>query len=294
MKAIRKILFPVDFSEAANAMVPLVKEIAQRFDATVTVLNAFNLVREYNLAPAPPGLCAAEPLPVPYTETFQELRERRERRLDEFAKSQFAGVSHAAQIEDGAPERVIEWAACRDHADLIVMPTRGLGRFRRLLLGSVTAKILHDVTCPVLTSAHLPEPVSTEPGGFRSILCAAAFDSQSDAVFQFAGFLAQAYGARLCLLHIDSASAESATAATPEEILQSYERALGGGAPGSGAKPRVRTLDAAIPEGIRQAAIEEAADLVVVGRGHAQGTISHAWSHLYAIIGESPCPVLSV
>jgi hypothetical protein len=36
------------------------------------------------------------------------------------------------------------------------------------------------------------------------------------------------------------------------------------------------------------------ADLVVVGRGNIQGTLSRVWSHLYSIVRDSPCPVLSI
>jgi len=36
-----------------------------------------------------------------------------------------------------------------------MMPTHGLGGFRRFLLGSVTAKVLHDADCPVWTGVHL-------------------------------------------------------------------------------------------------------------------------------------------
>jgi nucleotide-binding universal stress UspA family protein len=49
-----------------------------------------------------------------------------------------------------------------------------------------------------------------------------------------------------------------------------------------------------VPEGIRLAAIEESADLVIVGRGHHRGAVSRLWSDLYRIVRESPCPVLSV
>ena len=37
--------------------------------------------------------------------------------------------------------------------DLIVMPTHA-GQFRRLVLGSTTAKVLDQVHCPVLTTKH--------------------------------------------------------------------------------------------------------------------------------------------
>jgi nucleotide-binding universal stress UspA family protein len=294
MLPIRRILFPIDFSDATAAMVPFVKEIAERFGATVTVLNAFNFVREDNLAPSFVNTGDSEPDAIPYSPALQELRDRREWRLKEFARTQFSNIGHSALIEDGDPALVIEWAARRENADLIMMPTKGLGKFRRLLLRSVTAKVLHDVSCPVLTSAHEPDPTLTSPSGFRSILCAVELDSQSDAVFRAAGFLAQTYGARICLLHNEPLSGENGLPSTPQEIIQSFERALGSGNPGIGANPSVRIMDAAIPEGIRQAAIEETADLVVVGRGHSRENFSRLWSHLYAIIRESPCPVLSV
>jgi hypothetical protein len=38
---------------------------------------------------------------------------------------------------------------------LIMMATRGRGLFRAALLGSVTAKVLHDADCPVWTAAHV-------------------------------------------------------------------------------------------------------------------------------------------
>jgi len=34
--------------------------------------------------------------------------------------------------------------------------------------------------------------------------------------------------------------------------------------------------------------------LLIVGRGHLRENIAQVWSHLYTIIRESPCPVLSV
>jgi nucleotide-binding universal stress UspA family protein len=71
-----------------------------------------------------------------------------------------------------------------------------------------------------------------------------------------------------------------------QEALADYERA--------GVKTSVRVLDASVPEGIRRTAMEEAADLVVVGRGRVKGALARLWSPLYTIIRESPCPVLSV
>jgi nucleotide-binding universal stress UspA family protein len=296
MKPFRKILFPIDFSEATTAMVPSVREMAERFNATVTVVNAFNLVREYSLAPSIEGTGNSEPAPILYSPALQELRYQRERSLDEFARTQFSTVRHSTTIEDGDPALVIRWVVQRENTDLIMMPTKGLGRFRRLLLGSVTAKVLHDVTCPVLTSAHQLDSTLTSHGSYRSILCAVDLNSEADSIFRTAAFLAQTYGAKICLLHIDPSSNENGQSPIALELRGAFDKALNAGKEprGGGHELCLCALGSSIPEGIRQIAIKEGADLVVVGRGHIKGTFSQAWSHLYRIIRESPCPVLSV
>lgn len=291
MMPFHTILFPVDFSEAATAMVPYVREMAERFSATVTLLNAFDLVPGSFLAPG------SEPASIPYTPASQELRDQREQRLDEFSRAQFPCLAQTARIEDGDPATVIQWVAERENTDLIMMPTKGLGRFRRLLVGSVTAKVLHDASCAVWTSAHEPDPALPSPSGYRSIVCAVELDREADVVLRAAGFVAQAYGARICLLHIEPSSQEHGGhggQVSAQAVRHAFEQALDNGSQEVGVDVTTRVLDAAIPEGIRRTAIEETADLVVVGRGHEKGDLSRMWSHLYTIIRESPCPVLSV
>jgi nucleotide-binding universal stress UspA family protein len=294
MSSYHRILFPVDFSPAAMAIVPAVIEMAQRFDATVTVLNAFNLVREYNLAPCFEATGDSEPAPILYSPALKELRDQRKESLDEFARSQFPNIKHSTKIEDGDPESVIHWIAERENIDLIMMPTRGLGRFRRLLLGSVTAKVLHDVVCPVFTSAHEPYPALTSPSGFRSIICAVDLDLEAERIFKAAALFARTYGAKICLLHIDSLSKEKDQPPIAVELRRLYDQVLAEDRDGAGNEISLRILGSTIPHGIRQMALEQNADLLVVGRGNTTGTLSRAWSNLYRIIRESPCPVLSV
>ncbi len=290
----RRILFPVDFSEATLAMVPYVTEMAQRFRATVTVLNAFNLIPDYLAEPRLEDTFESEPTPIPYTPDLQALRKQRQERLEEFSQKQFPGVSQMARLEDGDPAAVIERVARRENTDLIMMPSRGLGRFRRLLFGSVTAKVLHDVSCPVFTSAHEPEPVLASPRGYRSIICAVELNADADAVLEAAGLFAQAHGAKICLLNIESSFVGVGGESCAQSLRHAYERAVNASGREIDVDAIVRVLDAEIPEGIRRTAMEEKADLVVVGRGHQKGNLSRMWAHLNAIIRESPCPVLSV
>lgn len=52
------------------------------------------------------------------------------------------------------------------------MPTHAHGKYRRFLLGSVTAKVLHDVECQILAGVHHETvPLSTD-GDIRQIICA--------------------------------------------------------------------------------------------------------------------------
>lgn len=185
MMHFRRILFPIDFSEACTAMAPSVREMAQRFNATVTVLNAFNAVPEYIHRPAGDDEHDPEEGPIPYSPALRELRHERERLLEEFSAAHFSSIGHAERVEDGNPAKVIEWVVKREETDLVMMPTKGLGRFRRFLLGSVTAKVLHDVACPVWTSVHAPGPAPVSPGGYHSIVCAVEMSEEADAVSEW-------------------------------------------------------------------------------------------------------------
>ena len=71
-----------------------------------------------------------------------------------------------------------------NRVDLVMMPTHGHGLFRRLLLGSVTSKVLHDVHCPVWTAAHAEKQHAQEMP--RKILCALDGSDKSLALAQWA------------------------------------------------------------------------------------------------------------
>ena len=290
----RKILFPIAFSEAAAAMASSVREMAQRFNAAVTVLNACNLAPEYISGPAPDAPCDSQERPTFFSPALQEMRNQQERRLEEFARTHFSGIGHTERIEIGDPAAVIEWVAKCEGTDLIMMPTRGLGRFRRLLLGSVTSKVLHDITCPVWTSVHKSEPVSALPLGYRSILCAVVMNREEDIVFDVASLFVQVYGARICLLHIQSTSDEQGTEYISQSVKQAFKRVCVAGREQVVPDVCERILKTDLSEGIRQTALEQGADLTIVGRGRERGSFSRGLSQLYTVIRESPCPVLSV
>lgn len=95
-----------------------------------------------------------EPWPVNYLNDLQKsAREGAEaviasamRKLKE-ASEKTLKVSH--EIIDGPPSQVIVEEAESWGADLIVMGSRGLGAWSRLLLGSVSSAVVHHAKCSV-------------------------------------------------------------------------------------------------------------------------------------------------
>src|SRR5205807_8219289 len=99
------------------------------------------------------------------------MGEERKKRLASYLRDEFQDIPTTRVVLGGDPAgRIAEYAEDQK-ADLIMIPTHGYGRFRRFLLGSVTGKLLHDVMCPVWTSAHVAE-TPAPPAGYRNVLCA--------------------------------------------------------------------------------------------------------------------------
>jgi nucleotide-binding universal stress UspA family protein len=231
---------------------------------------------------------------MPYTPALREFRKSREDQLEQFAVDHFNGLPYSTRMEDGEAGAVIDWLVRVERADLVIMPSKGLGKFRRMLLGSITAKVLHDVACPVLTSAHTLDAAPIPVDNLRSIVCGVELHAESDRVLGVAASLAQVYRAHLAVVHMEPASASAEEEYAHANALDTkLRRSLVTAGAGEDAG-KVSLLETGVEQGIRLAVRAENADLVIVGRGHERETIGRIWSHLYAIVRESPCPVLSV
>jgi nucleotide-binding universal stress UspA family protein len=56
---------------------------------------------------------------------------------------------HKELLEGPEPDSILSCAQ-KSHADLIIMGTRGMGALKGLLVGSVSRKVIHLATCPVM------------------------------------------------------------------------------------------------------------------------------------------------
>jgi nucleotide-binding universal stress UspA family protein len=294
---IHKILFPVDFSERSRAVAPFVLSMALRHKASVVLMNV--------IQPAPPmyggisggisgGIDAVYPAEmIDYTENRGILLKH----LNEFAAAELPTVEINCVVDIGDPAfTIVDYAHDAANAiDLIAMPTHGYGVFRRALLGSVTAKVLHDAKMPVWMSAHAPEPSHRAHPQPRHIVVAIDPDQRARETLEAAIAIAKETAAT-----VDIVTAVSEGVIAPGMADADLERLLIEGTREMLAKLQFEAGTGAgliIEIGgpakvVRDAALEKRADLVVVGRSEVHGILGRLRESSYSIIREAPCPVI--
>ena len=282
-----KILFPIAFSRDDEATAPFVLSMARRYQAHVVLLHA--------IQPAPPVYAGMGGV-YPEVFDFEGLREDLLIEVRKFAAAQLPKVDVECVVEIGEPAYTISQYACGAGVGLVAMPTHGYGAFRRALLGSVTAKVLHDSTRPVWTDAHAPEPSHRAHPQPRHIICALDMKPDGRHVVEVAVALANDAGATLELVNVPAETASTAVAEHyMQQLLNDVTQAAQLGI--QAAAPLAIPAEAgsgSIADGIRDLALRKRADLVVIGRGAIQKGFGRLHSHAYDIIRECPCPVLSV
>jgi nucleotide-binding universal stress UspA family protein len=201
-------------------------------------------------------------------------------------------------LVEGDPARKIVEYAHAERVNLIALPTHGYGPFRRFILGSVTAKVLHDADCPVLTGVHMERPASGEPVRFRTIVCAVDLGPQSKKALCWASQMATEFGAKLAVVHaiphIESKPGEYFDRELAAELARGGREELEKLTSEVGATAEIHVAGGDAPQVVCRAAQEFHGDLMVIGRGSAAGLFGRLRTNAYAIIRGSPCAVASV
>lgn len=290
MPALSKILLPVDFSGRCRGAARYVEALAGRFDSEVTVLHVLP-PPHYEFGVLEVGGTVLNDL---YAARMQQARND----LDAVLAQELAGVRVDRVLLEGDPARKIVEYADEEKVDLIVMPTHGYGPFRRFILGSVTAKVLHDAECPVWTGVHLEEAPPIERISFRNILVAVDLNPQSVEPLSWAAWFASACGARLWIIHATpSLEGRAGEYFDPDWRAHLAEQARGEIAKlqqQAGSRAEVLVEDGDAPRVVCSAAKRLGADVLVIGRGSAAGVFGRLRTNAYSIIRQSPCPVVSV
>jgi len=288
MTLIRNILFPVDFSASCLGMAPYVKRVAALFDAKVSLVHVVDLAShngfELYMRPA-------------FEISEDHLRIGRDR-LDSFLGAEFPIAQSPRILVSGDAATQIAQAAKNGGFDLIAMPTHA-SFFRRMLLGSTTAKVLNDADCPVVTSRHT-ETIAPRPLEHREWLCAIDLSPDSERVLRFAKDMAMAAHGKLTLLHAVQAGdpdlpihleleehAHSSETQRASRRIAELQRIVGSDFP-------VRIAVGSVKAALLEAASQSEADALIIGRSPNAGADGRMRDLTYSVVRDSPFPVVSV
>jgi len=291
MLSIQKILVPVVFTDTSKHVAHQAAWLARRFHAEVILLHV-----------VPPLIYPAGILESGHEITARDLHahiiQQAQKNLDEALQPELDGLAVTRVLIRGDPAREIVETARDRNVDLIVMSTHGYGAFYRLLLGSVTAKVLHESPCPVWTGAHVEE-TTTSAFSIRRVLCSVDLGLHSHHTVSLAAQMAAAVEATLTLVHItDSVEHFGPGGSYVDPVWK--ERLVGFAAKDiakvqqeAGTNAEVIIDSGNVTELLNRAAEQTKADVLIVG--HIPGR-----SHLgdngngYGIIRASHIPVLSL
>jgi len=280
---VKKIMVPVDFSEPSKKAVNYGLSLASQFQARLVLAH---ITRFDPLSYERAKLQLLGLIPPDYRE-----------RLD------FEIIVKAG----GVREELLAMVEERE-IDLVVMGSRGRSYFERVLLGSVTERLLRKLHVPILTVSHVnPEKEIHQPGSvpLRRIVHATDLSEGSEVGLQFSLRLARGLDAHLTVLHAvhvdDVAFSGLETAFLPDYASEARAQAAEGlnrmvTLVSDGSVPISTVLADGVPyEVINSVAEKDNADLIVINL-QGKGRLDRALLGTTAerVIRTAAVPVLSL
>ena len=291
------ILCATDFSDFSNRTVNYGIALANEFDSKLFVCHVIDLSSvaiygEFQLDPV--GL--QDRIMTDANEQLQELIGGQQ--ID---WEPLISVGHAAD----EITRIVE----EQDIDLVISATRGRSGLKRLILGSVTERLMRTLTCPLLV-VQGPDKAFVAPDdqevNIKSILIGCDFSPDSDVAFEHGLSLAQEFQSELHLAHVVETSIYQElhkTESPVEEELQQEITArliqkLQDMVPEDArnwCKPQTSLLNGHPYEELVNYAEKHNIDMIVLGtRGHGLMKSLLIGSTTDRVVRRAPCPVLSV
>lgn len=296
MSLLERVLLPVDFSERSYGAARYVEALADKEETEISIVHVTTPLN-YELSALDVGGTVLNELNADRTAELQQ-------QLDDFAADELKPYHVQRFLFEGDPARRIVEFAHEQRINLIVMPTHGYGFFRRFLLGSVTAKVLHDAECPVWTGVHLNESPPIDRIHFKKIVVAVDLcPAQALRAISWGAQMAEREGGEMVIVHaypsfegksFEGRSSEYPDRSWPAHLTEAATAEIMKmqGKLGTDAEVILEPGDPA--RVVCNVAALAKADLLVIGRGSASGVFGRLKANAYSIIRQAPCPVVSV
>jgi nucleotide-binding universal stress UspA family protein len=301
---IQRILCPIDFSDFSRRALDHALVVAHWYKSRVTLLHVKEIAPLAAYAPGSGVLPSAMLAPEDRQSILEEMRQ--------LASTEAGpGADVAFEIAEGHVADAIVSRASEGLADLIVLGTHGRSGFERLVLGSVTEKVLRKAACPVLTVPRAVGDVVPASPSFKRILCAIDFSKCSMHALEYTFSLAQEANAHVTVLHVVEVPSNLETEA--HETTLAGPRSLQEYIAATESERRAR-LTEAIPDSVRtyctvdtvlatgspyreilRVASERTSDLIVMGiHGRQPMDLLFLGSTAQHVVRQAACPVLTL
>ncbi|MBL7211934.1 MAG: universal stress protein [Desulfobacteraceae bacterium] len=294
---LKNIICTTDFSDLSNIAIPFGTALAKEFGAKLYLCHVIDLSAV-----------------AMYGEGFLEPLER-ETRITDYAHDDLRRligdqpVDWEPLVPVGHTAGEIARLAEEKDADLVVSATQGRSGLKRLVLGSVTERLMRTLPCPLLV-VRGPEQEQAasmdETVWFQRILVGCDFSSDSELTFQYGLSLAQEFQSEVHLAHvIEPAVYKDLLRPSIEEkegFQQDLRKMLNDRLTGmvpeevhNWCTPQTILLAGQPHEELTKYAVVHDVDLIVLGvRGHGLVETLFVGSTTDRVVREAPCPVLSV
>jgi nucleotide-binding universal stress UspA family protein len=141
MKRFKSIVATTDLSRESLSTVRFAVHLAMAQHAALTIVH---------VPESPAALSPEFKMPPQLEQLSAEMNRAARRKLEDWSKRYSKKLEIDVVVERGRTCETICDIAGRQDADLIVISTHGRRGFGKLLLGSVTNRLLREAPCPVL------------------------------------------------------------------------------------------------------------------------------------------------
>ena len=294
---IKTIVCTTDFSDFSNRAIPYGVALAREFGAKLYLCHVIDLssVAMY-------GEGFSDPLML-------------ESKITDFAHAHLQELIGDTDIEwesltsVGHTADEIAAVAKDKKADLVVSATHGRSGLKRLLLGSVSERLMRTLPCPMYIvrsqEKEMPLPAVGEIK-LKRILVGCDFSADSDLAIQYGFSLAQEFQAEIFLAHVIEpdvykdmlAKAPGTGDFSRENLRHDLMEKLKGMVPEEAkqwCQPETLLLAGQSSDELIKYALVHDVDLIVLGvRGHSVIESLLVGSTTDRVVRQAPCPVLSV
>ena len=257
----KKILVPIDFSDASVNALKVACQLALRFDAGLYLLHVNEMIPYVIPVTEYAYTATAVDIETYNKEKYEHIQQLKKNVLRE---APYSNLDITVAVEAGVMVPVVKKVAEEEFADLIVMGTLGASGWKEVLIGSNTERIIRHAPCPVLvipegvqelTVERVLVPTTLKPDQIRVFKTAKAWQ-------EFLGFDVEA-------LYVgDPLNAGAHGNVESEKNRLTEEAGL------RHVYLHLNTLDVKVEDAIRSYAKQAEADLIIMGT-HQRHGLSH-------------------